>query len=110
VATADLCRKHGRWSASFYAWNAKYGGAGVAYAQKPKTLQAENVKLKRPLADANLDNAAPKELRARMVTPAQRREAVAHLETPPDPKKFPRQRGPETGPGSIDGRMPVPVG
>jgi putative transposase len=62
VATADLCRKHGMSSASFYAWKAKYGGLDVADAQKLKGLEAENAKLKRLLADAMLDNAALKDL------------------------------------------------
>ncbi|MBK8545090.1 MAG: IS3 family transposase [Caulobacteraceae bacterium] len=82
VATADLCRKHGMSSASFYAWKAKYGGMDVADAQKVKGLEAENAKLKRLLADAMLDNAALKDLLGKkLVTPAHRREAVAHLET-----------------------------
>lgn len=34
VATANLCRKHGMSSASFYAWKAKYWGMDVADAQK----------------------------------------------------------------------------
>ena len=29
VSTADLCRKHGMSSASFYAWKAKFGGMEV---------------------------------------------------------------------------------
>jgi len=62
VATADLCRKHGMSSASFYAWKAKYGGMDVADAQKQKGLEVENAKLKRLLADAMLDNAALKDL------------------------------------------------
>lgn len=45
VATADLCRKHGMSSASFYAWKAKYGGMDVAGAEKLKGLGAENAKL-----------------------------------------------------------------
>lgn len=35
VATADLCRKHGMSSASFYAWKAKYGGMDVADVTQP---------------------------------------------------------------------------
>ena len=34
VPTADLCRKHGMSSASFYAWKAKFGGIDVSDAQK----------------------------------------------------------------------------
>ena len=62
VATADLCRKHGMSSASFYAWKAKYGGMDVADAKKLKSFEAENAKLKRLLAEAMLDNAALKDL------------------------------------------------
>ena len=42
VATADLCRKHGMSSASFYAWKAKYGGMDVSDAKKLKSLEDEN--------------------------------------------------------------------
>ena len=31
VATAELCRKHGVSSATFYAWKAKYGGLDVSH-------------------------------------------------------------------------------
>jgi len=57
--TADLCRKHGISEATFYNWNSKYGGMDVSEAKRLKGLEAENAKLKRLLADAMLDNAAP---------------------------------------------------
>ena len=62
VAVADLCRKHGMSSASLYVWKAKYGGMDVSDAKKLKSLEEENGKLKRLLADAMLDNAALKDL------------------------------------------------
>jgi putative transposase len=62
ASTADLCRKHGMSSASFYAWKAKYGGMDVSDARRLKGLEDENAKLKKLLADAMLDNAALKEL------------------------------------------------
>jgi putative transposase len=55
VATADLCRKHGISSATIYAWKAKFGGMDVSEAKRPRGLEEENAKLKRPLADAMLD-------------------------------------------------------
>lgn len=61
-ATKELCRKHGMFSASLYAWKAKCGGMDVSDAQKLKGLESENAKLKRLLADAMLDNAALKDL------------------------------------------------
>lgn len=65
VATADLCRKHGMSSASFYTWKAKFGGMDVSDAQKLRGLEAENAKLKRLLAEAMIDNAGLKDLLAK---------------------------------------------
>jgi putative transposase len=62
VATADVCRKHGISSATFYAWKAKFGGMDVSEAKRLKSLEEENAKLKRLLADAMLDNVALKDL------------------------------------------------
>lgn len=63
--TKDLCRKHGLSEATFYNWKAKYAGMTVAEARRLKELEAENSKLKRLLADAELDKAALKELLGR---------------------------------------------
>jgi putative transposase len=65
ASVADLCRKHGMSSASFYGWKAKYGGMDVSDARRLKTLEAENIRLKKLLADAMLDAAALKELLAK---------------------------------------------
>ena len=62
VSTADVCRKHGISSATFYAWKAKFGGMDVSEAKRLKALEDENAKLKRLLADAMLDNVALKDL------------------------------------------------
>jgi putative transposase len=58
----DLCRKHGMSSATYYAWKAKYGGLEVSEAKRLRSLEEENGKLKRLLADAMLDNAGLKDL------------------------------------------------
>ena len=63
--TADVCRRHWISSATSSAWKAKYGGLGVSQATRLKALEDENTKLKRLLADAMLDNVAPKDLFAR---------------------------------------------
>ena len=42
---AELCRKHGISSATFYAWKAKFGGMDVSEAKRLKALEAENAKL-----------------------------------------------------------------
>jgi len=62
LPTADICRKHGISSATFYAWKAKFGGMDISEAKRLKTLEDENTKLKRLLADAMLDNVALKDL------------------------------------------------
>jgi putative transposase len=65
VKTADLCRKHGISSATFFKWKSKYGGLDVSEARRLKMLTDENAKLKRLLADAMLDNAMLKELNSK---------------------------------------------
>ena len=62
VPVADLCRKHGLSSPTFYKWKAKFGGMEVSEAKRLKALEDENAKLKRMLADAMLDNVALKDL------------------------------------------------
>ena len=62
VATAEVCRRHGVSSATFYKWKAKFGGMDVSEARRLKALEDENAKLKRMLADSMLDNVALKDL------------------------------------------------
>lgn len=60
--TAEVCRRHGISSATFYAWKAKFGGMEPSEAKRLKALEDENAKLKRLLAEAMLDNTALKDL------------------------------------------------
>ena len=60
--TADVCRKHGISSATFYKWKAKYGGLEVSDARRLRSLEGENAKLKKLLAEAMLDNAMLKDI------------------------------------------------
>ncbi len=62
VKTLDLCRKHGISPSCFYKWKAKYGGLDVSEARRLKTLEDENAKLKKMLAESMLDNVALKDL------------------------------------------------
>lgn len=55
VNVKELCRKHGFRDGSFYTWRSKYGGMDVSEAQKLKTLESENQRLKKLLAEAHLD-------------------------------------------------------
>jgi len=60
--TAEVCRRHGVSTATFYKWKAKFAGMGVSEAKRLRALEDENNKLKRLLADAMLDNTALKDL------------------------------------------------
>jgi putative transposase len=60
--TADICRKHGISSATFYKWKAKFGGLDISDAKRMKALEDENAKLKKLLAEAMLDNAMLKDI------------------------------------------------
>lgn len=58
VKTAELCRKHGISDATFYNWKAKYGGMTVSEAARLRTLEDENRRLKKLLAESMLDVSA----------------------------------------------------
>lgn len=58
----ELCRKHGFSEGSYYAWKAKFGGMNVSDAQRLKTLEAENTKLKKLLANSMLEIDAMREV------------------------------------------------
>lgn len=62
IATAEVCRRHGISSATFYKWKSKYGGLEVSEARRLRMLEKENARLKKMLAEAMLDNAVLKDL------------------------------------------------
>jgi putative transposase len=63
--TADVCRKHGVSSATFYKWKAKFGGLDISNARRLKALEDENAKLKKLLAETMLDIAILKDINSR---------------------------------------------
>lgn len=63
--TADVCRKLGISSATVYNFKAKYGGLDVSDARLLKTLEDENARLKKLLAEQLLDNAILKDVAAK---------------------------------------------
>ena len=65
VGTAEVCRKHGISTATFYAWKAKFGGLEVSEAKRLKSLEDENARLQKLLAEAMLDNAVLKDIAAK---------------------------------------------
>jgi putative transposase len=65
LSPSELCRKHGISDATFYNWRKKYGGLEVSEAKRLKTLEDENARLKKLLAEQMMDNATLKELLAK---------------------------------------------
>jgi putative transposase len=65
MATAEVCRRHGISGATFYKWKAKYGGLEVSEAKRLRSLEDENAKLKKLLAEAMLDIAVLKDISAK---------------------------------------------
>lgn len=62
ASVPDLARRHGVAENTIYRWKSKFGGMDVSDAKKLRALEQENQKLKRLLAEAELDKAALKEL------------------------------------------------
>ena len=62
VPCVEVCRRHGISSATFYKWKSKFGGLEVSEARRLRSLEEENSRLKKLLAEAMLDNAVLKDL------------------------------------------------
>ena len=59
---ADLCRQHGISEATLYNWRTRYGGLQVSEAKRLRSLEDENRRLKKLLAETMLDNAMLKDI------------------------------------------------
>ncbi|MGB0505532.1 MAG: transposase [Pikeienuella sp.] len=57
VPTAEVCRKHGISTASFYKYKSKFGGMDDSDSRKLKALEDKNARLKKLLAEQLLGNA-----------------------------------------------------
>lgn len=56
----ELARELGASEATIYTWKSKYGGMDVSEAQRLKSLEDENRRLKQLVADLSLDKEALK--------------------------------------------------
>lgn len=65
AAVKEIIRRHGIAEQTFYRWKSKYGGMEVSEARKLKSLEDENRRLKKLLAEQLLDNAALKDVLSR---------------------------------------------
>ena len=58
---AQVCKKIGITDQTYYRWRKEYGGIRTDQAKRLKDLEKENARLKRLLADAELDKAILRE-------------------------------------------------
>ena len=61
VPVKDLCRRHGFSEASYYLWRSKFGGLDVPDAKRLKSLEQENARLKKLLAESLLEQEVTRE-------------------------------------------------
>ena len=61
IPIAEASRKIGITSQTYYRWRKEYGGLRIEQAKKLKSLEKENARLKKLVADLSLDNAILKE-------------------------------------------------
>ena len=57
----QVCRKIGVTEQTYYGWRKEYGGLRTDQAKRLKELEKENTRLKKLLADAELDKAILRE-------------------------------------------------
>ena len=81
MPTVEVCRRHGISSATFYKWKSKFGGLEVSDARRLRSLEEENSRLKKLLAEAMLDNVVLKDLASKKNGNA-RREAGSRRPCP----------------------------
>lgn len=62
---AEAVRQSGITEQTYYRWRREYGGMNTADAQKMKSLEQENSRLKRLVADLSLDIAILKEVNSK---------------------------------------------
>ena len=61
----DVARKHNISEQTLYRWKKKYGGMDVSEARRLKALENENLRLKKKLAEAILENDLLKEINSK---------------------------------------------
>lgn len=64
VSVGEVVRQLGVTQVIYYRWRKEYGGTTLDQAKRLKDLEKENARLKRLLADAELDKAILKEAAA----------------------------------------------
>ena len=65
VTVIDVCKKHCVSEQSFYRWRKKFGGMDVSEARRLKELETENTRLKKLLAERDLEIEVMKEINSK---------------------------------------------
>lgn len=58
LALAEVCRRHGISTATYYQWKSKCAGMSVSDLTRVEELEAENSRLKRMYAHLSVENVA----------------------------------------------------
>ena len=61
ISISEASRKIGVTQQTYYRWRKEYGGLRIEQAKRLKSLEKENARLKKLVADLSLDNAILKE-------------------------------------------------
>jgi transposase-like protein len=61
ISISEASRKIGITQQTYYRWRKEYGGLRIEQAKRLKSLEKENARLKKLVADLSLDNAILKE-------------------------------------------------
>jgi putative transposase len=61
ISISEASRKIGVTEQTYYRWRKEYGGLRIEQAKRLKSLEKENARLKKLVADLSLDNAILKE-------------------------------------------------
>ncbi len=61
ISITEASRKIGITQQTYYRWRKEYGGLRIEQAKRLKSLEKENARLKKLVADLSLDNAILKE-------------------------------------------------
>ena len=64
MSVGEVVRRLGVTQVTYYRWRKEYGGMKIDQAKRLKDLEKENARLKRLLADAELDKSILKEAAA----------------------------------------------
>ena len=62
LVIVEVCRKLAITENTYYRWRKQYGGLQLDQVKRFKEIEKENIRLRRVVADLNLDNAILKEV------------------------------------------------